>query len=160
MKCESCNNREAKIHYTSLINGVLEEHHLCEICASGIQKDISEHFPVHKLFEGVTVDLRCPNCGLTYEKFRSTGKLGCSRCYDAFGQELANVIKGIHGHTKHSGKIPKRVYSKVKHHEDISQLSAELDRAVENEEYERAAVLRDEIKKIRNLMESKNEELR
>lgn len=154
MKCESCNEREAKIHYTSIINGVMEEHHLCEVCAAGIQKDIQEHFPLHKLFEGVTVDTKCPNCGLSYEKFRSTGKLGCSRCYDAFGKELSNVIRGIHGHTKHAGKIPKRGYSMVRHQEDIDSLDKELREAVKQEEYEKAAVLRDEIKRIRSIMDS------
>ena len=154
MKCESCNEREAKIHFTSVINGVMEEHHLCEVCASGIQKDLHEQFPLHKLFEGIDVDTKCPNCGLSYEKFRSTGKLGCSRCYDAFGKELENVIRGIHGHTKHNGKIPKRGYSMIRHQEDIEYLDKELHEAVKLEEYERAAVLRDEIKRIKSVMDS------
>jgi len=158
MICESCNKREAKIHYKSVINGVVTEHHLCEICAAGYKEDLINKFPLHKLFSSIysNSDVTCPNCGLSYEKFRSTGKLGCSECYDAFGDDLKNIIKGIHGHTKHNGKMPKRAYPLLKMEIDIEKLTAELDRAVKNEEYEKAALLRDEIKELKNKLELAN----
>ena len=149
MLCESCKKRQAKLHYTSVINGIVEEYHLCEVCASGIQKGFAENFPVYKLFEGLNVDVKCPNCGLSYEKFRSTGKLGCSECYDAFGEELKSVIKGIHGHTKHVGKMPKRGITRIKKEINIQELTQQLEDAVNFEEYEKAAYLRDEIKRLK-----------
>ena len=149
MLCESCNKRQAKLHYTSVINGVVEEYHLCEVCASGIQKGLVEKFPIHKLFEGLYLDVKCPNCGLSYEKFRATGKLGCSECYDAFEEELKGVIKGIHGHTKHSGKMPKRGITRIKKEITIQELTEQLEEAVNLEEYEKAVYLRDEIKRLK-----------
>ncbi len=149
MLCESCKKRQAVLHYTSVINGIVEEYHLCETCASEIQKGFVESFPVHKLFEGLSVDTKCPNCGLSYEKFRKTGKLGCSECYDAFGDEFKSVIKGIHGHTKHSGKMPKRGVTRIKKEIDIEELTRQLEEAVEREDYEKAAYLRDEVKRLK-----------
>ncbi|MBC7087000.1 MAG: UvrB/UvrC motif-containing protein [Tissierellales bacterium] len=155
MICESCKKRDAKIHYKTVINGVVEEHHLCEICAAGYKEDLINKFPLHKLFGSIysTPDVKCKNCGLSYEKFRSTGKLGCSECYDAFGDDLKNIIKGIHGHTKHTGKMPKRAYPLLLIEKDINRLISELDTAVKNEEYEKAALLRDEIKELKNKLE-------
>ncbi|MDX9917666.1 MAG: UvrB/UvrC motif-containing protein [Gudongella sp.] len=153
MLCESCKKREARVHYTGVINGVVEEHHLCEICAAGIQDTMGGKFPLHKLFDSLNVDLVCPTCGLTYEKFKSTGKLGCPECYNAFGDELKGVIKGIHGHTQHRGKMPKRGFPKLKLIKDIDELTNRLEDAVSKEEYEKAAVLRDEIKRIREELE-------
>ncbi|MDY0234834.1 MAG: UvrB/UvrC motif-containing protein [Gudongella sp.] len=150
MLCESCKKRQATLHYTSVINGVVEEYHLCEVCAAGIQKGIMENFPVHKLFEGLNLDVKCPNCSLSYEKFRATGKLGCSECYDAFGVELKSVIKGIHGHTKHSGKMPKRGITRIKKEINIEELTEQLEDAVKLEEFEKAADLRDEIKRLKS----------
>jgi protein arginine kinase activator len=147
--CGSCKKRQAILHYTSVINGVVEEYHLCEHCASGIQKTLFENFPVHKLFEGLNIDVKCPNCGLSYEKFRTAGKLGCSECYDVFGEELKSVIKGIHGHTKHSGKMPKRGITRIKKEINIQELADQLEDAVKFEEYEKAANLRDEIKRLK-----------
>lgn len=149
MLCESCKKRQAKLHYTITINGLVEESHLCEVCAAGIQKEILESFPVHKLFEGPGLDVKCPNCGLSYEKFKSTGKLGCTECYNAFGDQLKTVIKGIHGHTKHNGKMPKRGITRIKKEINIQELTRELEEAVNLEEYEKAACLRDEINRLK-----------
>ena len=153
MKCDNCKEREAKIHFTSVINGVVEECHLCEICAVGIKNNIYEHFPVHKLFESFNVDKICSNCGLSYDKFKSTGKLGCSNCYDAFGEELSYTIRGIHGHTKHIGKVLKRGSERFSDLDDIKILDEKLREAIKLEEYEKAAVLRDEINKIKDTID-------
>lgn len=156
MLCESCKKREARVHYTGVINGVVEEHHLCEICAAGIQDHIGGKFPLHKLFEGLAINTRCPECGLSYEKFKATGKLGCSKCYEAFGDELKGVIKGIHGHTQHRGKMPKRGFPRLKLKKDIEELTRQLEQAIAAEEYEKAAVIRDEIKRVKEQLELKD----
>jgi protein arginine kinase activator len=156
MLCESCKKRDARVHYTGVINGVVEEHHLCEICAAGIQESIGAKFPLHKLFEGLMVNKKCPGCGLSYERFKASGKLGCARCYDAFGDDLKGVIKGIHGHTQHKGKMPKRGFPRLKLKKDIEALSSQLEQAIAGEEYEKAAVIRDEIKRVKEQLELKD----
>lgn len=157
MLCDSCKKREARIHYTSVINGVVQEQHLCEICATGFHEAAMNDFPVHKLFEGLFNDKKCPVCNLSYENFRANGKLGCSNCYEAFGDDLKRVIKGIHGHTHHKGKLPKRGYSKISYKKNIEELNRNIEQAIKNEEYEKAAMYRDEIKRLKDMMNSKED---
>ena len=71
------------------------------------------------------------------------------RVYDSFGEELKSVIKGIHGHTKHKGKMPKRGITRIKKEINIQELTQQLEDAVNIEEYEKAAYLRDEIKRLK-----------
>jgi protein arginine kinase activator len=87
----------------------------------------------------------CSNCGMTYESFRKTGKFGCSHCIDSFKGRLTPVIKSIQGYDRHTGKIPKRAGGDYKLQIDIQRLKSELRAAVDREEYELAAELRDKI---------------
>jgi protein arginine kinase activator len=82
---------------------------------------------------------------MTYENFRTTGKFGCSQCIDSFKGRLKPVIKSIQGYDRHTGKIPKRTGGAYKVQMDIERLKNELRCAVEREEYELAAELRDKI---------------
>lgn len=154
MLCDSCKKRDAKIHYTSVINGVVQEQHLCEVCATGFHEAAMSDFPVHKFFEGLFSDIKCPVCNLTYEKFRTTGKLGCSNCYEVFGDDLRRVIKGIHGHTHHKGKFPKKSDSSVMNKKSIDELNKQIEKAIEMEEYEKAAMYRDEIKQLKETIKN------
>jgi protein arginine kinase activator len=96
-------------------------------------------------------EISCPNCGLTYEEFRKTSNLGCSHCYRAFRRNLNFVIKNVQGSTAHKGKYPKingkLLFSKKK----ILELKKLLAKSVEEEEYEQAARLRDEIRGLEAL---------
>ena len=92
----------------------------------------------------------CTNCGMTYENFRNTGKFGCSHCIDSFKGRLKPVIKSIQGYDRHIGKIPKRAGGDYKIQMDIERLKNDLKGAVEREEYELAAELRDKINDLEN----------
>nr|WP_243240466.1 UvrB/UvrC motif-containing protein [Clostridium cibarium] len=99
------------------------------------------------------IEIVCKNCGLTYSQFKKSGQLGCSKCYESFNDLLSPRIKRIQGDLEHVGKIPVREGNEVIQRKRIKKLKEDLQKAVIKEEYERAAVLRDEIK----LLESQRE---
>jgi protein arginine kinase activator len=93
--------------------------------------------------------IQCPTCGQTYAEFSRTGRLGCSDCYLAFDKQLEPLFRRIHGSSSHSGKVPERTGGKAKLEQSIRQLSSQLEQAVEREDYEHAAKLRDQIRQLR-----------
>lgn len=166
MLCQECQEEEAKLHVTKIINGEKKELYLCEECAqeageldfdfsfdnflSGLLNNKLNSQP--KIDLGQT-DFKCDVCGLRYREFARKGRLGCSSCYDSFREKLSKVIRRIHSSTKHTGKIPKRAGEKVRIKRKIKNLRKEMDRVVEEEEFERAADIRDEIKELESELE-------
>lgn len=165
MLCEKCNKREAKVHFIKLINGKKSEIWLCENCA----KEISDVHLLESLgdidgtsvqnvlgsfFESIDkkkedkIEVICKKCGLTYSQFKASGQLGCDECYDSFISYLKPIFKRIQGDTEHIGKIPKRAGVKFIEKKNYINLKKELQKAILEEEYEKAAILRDKIKEI------------
>lgn len=93
----------------------------------------------------------CPQCKMSLAEFSKTGKLGCPKCYDAFRPYLVQVLGSIHGNAEHTGKISQNADKKIKVKRRIEKLSAELSAAVEKQDFERAASLRDEINKLKEV---------
>lgn len=162
MLCENCNIREATIHKTKIVNGVKEEIHLCEECAKkselfSLENNFSIHNFLSSLLEGgltpdITVtgdqDKKCPQCGSTYNDFKRSGRLGCNVCYSTFNNMLAPLIRRVQGNNTHTGKIPKKSGSSIRMRKKIRDLKLQLQQLVETEEFEEAARIRDEIKKL------------
>jgi protein arginine kinase activator len=92
--------------------------------------------------------VQCPRCGLLYSSFKETGRLGCSECYAAFQFQLRPLLRRIHGDTRHRGKSPTHDGGEQTGTRQIQRLHDELQRAVEREEFEKAAGIRDEIRKL------------
>lgn len=165
--CEDCGKKPSTFHMTEIINGKGKEVHLCEDCASKNEDfSFNSSFTIQSLLAGLldipteenfkvedVSDLSCESCGTTYEEFRRRGKFGCSCCYSSFREKLEPLLKKIHGHDTHVGKIPKRTGGMIKIKKDINILKNKLQVAVINEEFERAAELRDEIKKLQSSVE-------
>lgn len=168
MLCEICNKRPANVHFTRIINGVKEEIHACEHCAreQGLSVDskipgFDAPFSISNILAGLMdfggggvlpysnqKQLRCQKCGLSYDEFKNTGRFGCSECYDTFGDRLEPLIKRIHGNTQHMGKVPKRSGGIIRIKRDIEKLKYELKKAIDNEKYEEAAIIRDKIRDL------------
>lgn len=163
MLCDECKQAPATVHITQIVNDSRREKHLCEDCAGKASGDISIAWPgisFNKLLGGLFAPEgmaglasasqgtgnRCPNCGLTLADFRRLGHLGCSECHVAFAEQLEPVLRRIHGSTVHAGKIPSRQAGPLKLRRQLEQLRQELAEAIGNEEYERAAELRDRIR--------------
>jgi len=157
--------REANVHYTQIINGNKTELFLCSQCAEENSKmTFSPQINLGKLLWGFPVFstgtgfeepehpqvTRCDVCGMSFDDFRKSGKLGCANCYRVFRDELSPILRRLHGNTEHTGKVPAKLSDTVKNTKEIERLKAELAAAVENEQYERAAELRDLIRDLEN----------
>ncbi len=157
MKCQKCGKYDANTHISEIINGVKNEIYLCSHCAKNtmhtpeIESILSSSFdnffaPFLKSPNSAgsyTASQKiCKNCKSTMQDIQNSGRLGCSECYKAFEDLLLHPLKDIHGSNRHRGKIPKkRSYSN-----EAEQLKEELARAVEAQNFERAAELRDKIR--------------
>lgn len=158
MLCNECGKNEARVHVTHIINGKKSESHLCEECAKKNQTFLNSSFSMENLFSEMLNNAfntttyipskGCLKCGMTFDEFRNTGKFGCSDCIGTFKNRLMPVVKNIQGYDAHTGKIPKRAGGSYKIQKDIEKLKIELKQAVEGEEYEKAAKLRDKIREL------------
>ncbi len=156
MLCDKCKKNKATIHFTKIVNGKKIEMHLCKDCARE-NTDINSGFPMENFLSDMfgeftlkepNTEYKCPNCGMTYEQFKRYGKFGCSECIDTFKDKIEPLIQNIHGHRRHKGKSPGHHVVKEKEMTEIEKLRKELNEAVEAENYEKAAELRDEIKSL------------
>ncbi len=181
MLCDKCKKREATIYYTEIIGGEKTELHYCEECAaestnfqfkySGTNKELTlgdllssilgnyyNNPPVKE--ESKAAVTQCDQCGMTYETFLQGGKFGCAKCYASFGKQLENSFRQIHGASSHVGKRPKGFVSKtdkiLSDLSEVERLSIQLQDAVEKEEFEKAAKLRDTIRALKEKEESTN----
>ena len=174
MLCEECGKNQASIHFTSVVNGHSSEKHLCESCMNAQSGDAGLPFTLSSLmsgFMGESVaaqghsqpqDIKCEKCGMTYAMFKKGGLLGCASCYDAFSEQLTPIFKRLQAAGAHTGKHPSHVAPAPK--EDVSALrqcdvwQEQLKAAVEQEDFERAAQLRDKIKQLKAEIAAKGED--
>jgi protein arginine kinase activator len=152
MNCERCKKQVATVHVTEIIKNQKIEKHLCDDCAREEGIAIKAQISIQDVLQGMLqahqtagedAKLACPDCGLTYAEFRSQGRLGCPHDYEAFRGPLAEVLRHVHGATEHLGKMPRRAGSGLKEQRELMHLRRRLQQAVEKEQYEEAARLRD-----------------
>lgn len=179
MLCDNCKIRHARIYYTEIIDGVKKEQHLCEECAkqyTTFQIEapmLTQQFTLGDLLSTIydTYEAKgenerskntitCKNCNTTYQQFIQQGTFGCSECYESFKEVLERSLKKIQGANKHIGKVPKGFQTStqqiVSSLSEVDRLSIQLQQAVEKEEFEEAAKLRDEIRRLKKKEEMKN----
>ena len=97
---------------------------------------------------------RCGVCGFTQADFKKTGRLGCSACYVTFSEGLGSLLKAMHKGTEHVGKLPQRAHREIQLSDQMRALNADLQKAVAEENYESAAALRDQIRRLETEMAS------
>ena len=160
MLCENCKKNTATTHIRTVINGVVIEKNLCGYCAaqSGYSKFVNNGFASmlaamfgDELATGNIRESRCACCGTRFSDIAETGKMGCSECYVTFKDKLIPYLKRVHGTTEHIGKKLNDAGSSLAPVTIDSQKEAlrnEMLKAVQNEDFEKAAYLRDEIKKL------------
>jgi protein arginine kinase activator len=164
MLCQRCQERPATVHLTKMLDYEKTELHLCEICAKSVGNELGFMFGPNFTFQNLIAgllegdfgvypqptvagkDLSCQSCGLTFSDFRNNGLLGCGECYRSFQNGLEPLLKRVQGSGHHVGKVPKRTGGKVRIRKEIEELRSELQQAINKEDYERAASLRDEIR--------------
>jgi len=160
MVCNICAKNQATVHLTEIIDDQITELHLCEECAQKKGAQMESHFGLSDLLAGLAdlgtqfsktktdAKLKCPKCGLTYEDFKKVGRLGCGECYTAFKDALVPLLKRIQGSTQHCGKSPKKIAKAVKARNELDVLKEKLQKAIQKEDFEEAAKLRDKIKEL------------
>lgn len=160
MLCQHCHEREATTHLRRTINGATEEYMLCSDCAKemgvgSIFSDFSTDFNtlLGSFFSNAlparTGAVRCSSCGSTLNDIARTGMVGCADCYETFYSELLPTIRNVHGNTEHCGKHPHRSSeepSAPQPDDSLDALKAELQQAIDKQDFERAAELRDQIR--------------
>jgi len=167
MRCDNCGEREAAIHLTQIVNNSVTTMHLCEQCAAekGVETGAGvAKFPLGDFLaslgksgggkqEELAAGVACPACGGTMNDFRQTGRLGCARCYTTFEPHLRDLLRRLHGSTQHVGEryaAPPAAgpaeAAPTAPDTRVSALKEQLRRAVEAENFELAAELRDRLK--------------
>lgn len=159
--CDNCGEGEAVVHLTQIVNNEMTTFHLCETCAAekGLEPTPEAvNFPLTDFLAQMGQEdpsaageatASCSFCGLSFDDFRETGRLGCPHCYTAFEPHLRGLLRRIHGGTSHVGKVylpPDPSASEME--KRVEALRRKLDRAVAAEDFERAAELRDEIRAL------------
>lgn len=163
MKCSQCGEREGVVSLTQVKEGEVHTSSLCAKCAAekgidtglgvadtplgGFLAALGESAdPDAPLLEAL--DARCTACGATLRDFRETGRVGCAECYLAFDAPLRELLRRLHGSTHHTGmryagsEAPKR----LEPNRTTLELRDQLRRAVETEQFELAAELRDRLR--------------
>lgn len=157
MQCQLC-DKHAVVHLTEIVDGQKIEQHLCEDCAQQQGLAIKPQVPLSELLSDLVVaqeqakqagSLICPDCNLSWAEFRKRGQLGCPRDYEVFESLLEPLIERTQqGATRHSGKTPSAFGNRTGEQTKLLRLRQRLQQALEQEDYETAARLRDKISHI------------
>ena len=162
MLCDSCRERDAVVHLTQIVDNAVTQLHLCEKCAAakGVETTVAPKHPLGEFLHqvqqqhstavsgGARADAaRCHFCSATMKDFRTSGRLGCPHCYQAFEASLRDLLRRVHNASRHVGRRydpPQPAMSEKL--SLLGELRQRLRRAIENEEFELAADLRDRIR--------------
>lgn len=178
MMCQSCNENLATVHLTEIVQKAKKETHLCEECARDKGVSYGTQFSVKDFLSGLAKSKAaatpfiasskpepgaapaaeespaaeeqepCPSCGISFAEFRRSGRLGCFNDYEHFQEGLVPLLEKIHGQKQHTGRVPDRVGERIKRQRQITDHRTLLQEAVEREDYEAAAELRDQIRAL------------
>jgi protein arginine kinase activator len=162
MLCQDCKKNEATIRLTQIIQNKKVELNLCKTCAEkrGFHNPFEKiPFPLAEFLTGMLrentkqygenmQELKCPNCGFTFGDFSKTGRLGCGSCYTAFRTQLKDLLRKVHGSHEHHGKTPATSLDELKPIREERKLKEQLRKAIETENFEEAAQIRDRLKEL------------
>ena len=156
MLCDNCAERDASVHLTTIVNNEVRQQHLCEKCAAerGVETTVAPKHPLGDFLHAVQTQLasptetgRCTFCGATMNDFRTTGRWGCARCYTAFEVSMRELLRRVHGNSRHGGRGYQPPQPELDERATIlGELKERLRRAIESEQFELAADLRDRIR--------------
>ena len=166
MLCQDCKQNDSTVHLTQIVNNKKVVLNLCKNCAEkrGFHSPFENMpFPLAEFVTGMMStgkqssgskkikalqSKKCPSCGLTFEALGKTGRFGCGKCYTTFGSDMSDLLRKIHGSNEHRGKVPSGKGEAMKPLKEDRRLREELRRAIESEDFEKAAVIRDKIREL------------
>lgn len=158
--CSVCKEKPATVFLTNIsADEKAQKLDLCDDCAKAKGVDNNLIFPFADVIHGLGAsqeieqaaggtETRCPKCGFTQADFKKSGRLGCAVCYQTFSEGLAVLLKTMHKGTRHIGKAPEAQRESRDQAERVKALEKKLKRAVDSENFEQAAEIRDEIRQM------------
>ncbi|MEO0479169.1 MAG: UvrB/UvrC motif-containing protein [Planctomycetota bacterium] len=169
----ACKNGQASVHVLDFDEeGNVHDHFVCPAVAEamGFVQQSASTVPNAKLIESLLSDIgatistdiqgapiqpgalphgqRCAGCGLTLSEFRKKGRVGCPRCYETFKTHILRLLDRVHGATTHVGRFPGQPNARRPKPVTLTDLRQQLERAVDAEDYEAAARLRDALRRL------------
>src|SRR5882672_3086790 len=166
MLCDICKQNVATVHLTQMVEGKTKKVDLCEACSKEKGVDDPTGFSLADLLLGLGAaqemaqataggpELKCPSCGFTQADFKKSGRFGCAECYSTFAEGLEGLLKSMHKGTRHVGKVPRALRDSREVSEALKGLQTRLEKAIDEEDFEQAAIVRDEIKQMREKLGS------
>ena len=159
MQCSICKEKPATVHLTQIVGDKMQKLDLCEDCAKAKGVNDPAGFALADLMLGLGAaheieqaaggtELKCSRCGFTQADFKKSGRLGCPECYKTFSEGLSGLLKTMHKGTRHVGKAPETMRHATENADRLKSLQKKLEKAIESENFEEAAHLRDEIKQV------------
>lgn len=156
--CAHC-TKTATIHLTQIIDGKIIKFDFCEDCPH--QKEVADPaaFSLAQILaahedggaggiDPQVLRAACPECGMRLGDFKKTGRLGCPHCYQQFRAVIAQMLPQMQSSDEHTGKRPAAMLERMEHERRLAELTAKLKEAIEDEAYEEAARLRDELRHL------------
>ena len=159
MQCSVCKEKPATVHLTQIVGDKMQKLDLCDDCAKAKGMNDPASFAMADLMLGLGAsaeldpatggaEIKCPRCGFTQADFKKSGRLGCPECYVSFAEGLAGLLKSMHKGTRHVGKAPEALRALRENGDLLKALQKQLAKAIETEDFETAATVRDEIKEL------------
>ena len=159
--CSICKEKPATLFLSNIsTEGKKQDLDLCDDCAKAkgddplafLVSDADVMFGLGAAQEiAQTTDgaeVKCPRCGFSQADFKKSGRLGCPECYQVFAEGLAGLLKTMHKGTRHTGKTPEALRRSRDNAERFKSLQKKLAKAIESEDFELAAKVRDELKML------------
>ena len=156
MQCCICKEKPATVHLTQIVGDKMQKLDMCEDCAKAKGINDPTSFAMADLMLGLGAsqeveqalgaELKCPRCGFSQADFKKSGRLGCPECYKTFAEGLSGQLKMLHKGTRHVGKAPEALRQTRDRADRLKTLQKKLNKAIETEDFELAAQLRDQIK--------------
>ncbi len=159
MLCEVCQENDAAVHLTQVLDGAVKKLHLCQSCAVQSGLNIDGALSLTDVLFGMGApddadsgkpEKACSACHMRRADFRKTSRLGCPVCYETFAEELDSLLASLHRGGSHVGKIPAGAVRVMADGKSLDALRTQLEQAIRSERYEEAARLRDLIRKLRS----------
>ena len=165
--CEECGVNEACYTISVMMGGQITQRHLCADCMAKMNMNLAAGNIKHLLSAIMSAisggveeaaanavapedDVVCERCNTTLSQFTKSGKLGCPQCYKAFREQLTPMLQQIHGRVQHAGRKPLDDEAAQRRRTTYDHLSRQLEQAVAMEDFETAAILRDQLRNLTN----------
>ena len=168
--CDECKAKEACYTVSVMMGDQVTQRRLCPDCMAKMNMNLAAGNVKHLLSAimsaisgsveeaaatiaeeaSETASIVCERCGTSLSQFTKSGKLGCPSCYQAFREQLTPMLQQIHGRVQHAGRKPLDDEAAQRRRAVYERLSRQLEQAVAMEDFETAAILRDQLRQLRN----------